>query len=148
MSAHPPASDAAASSAEQQTIEIIFDGGSLRNPGDGYGSYCIKIGDTEPRICRLVFGRATNNEAEYKALIAGLEDAVHALEARGTDPRRARVTIRGDSQLVLEQVRGRWKVRAAHLQPLRDRAADLVGRFGRAELLWHPRAESVRVLGH
>lgn len=129
-------------------VEIVFDGGSLRNPGDGYGSYRLTVSDQAPRIERRVFGRATNNEAEYMALIAGLEDAVRTLEAAGVDPQQARLHVRGDSQLVLEQVRGRWKVKTPHLQTLRDGAAALVARFGRSELTWHPRIESVRILGH
>ena len=129
-------------------VEIVFDGGSLRNPGDGYGSYRLAIGDREPRFGRLKFGRATSNEAEYLALIGGLEDAVRSLEAESVSLSAARVLVRGDSQLVLEQIRGKWKVRAPHLHALHDRAVALLGRFGGAELIWHPRAVSVRILGH
>lgn len=129
-------------------VEIVFDGGSLRNPGDGYGSYQLRIGDLPPRIERRTFGRKTNNEAEYLALIAGLEDAVDSLAKLEISPHQARLRVRGDSKLVLEQVRGRWKVRSPHLEVLRDGAANLVRRFGETELIWHPRKESVRILGH
>jgi ribonuclease HI len=135
-------------STEPLAVDIVFDGGSIRNPGDGYGSYCLQVGHEQPRIGRLVFGRASNNEAEYLALIGGLEDALRSIEAGGRDPAEARLTVHGDSQLVLQQVQGLWKVKAAHLRALRDRAAALVARFGTAELRWHPRAESVRILGH
>ena len=55
-------------------------------------------------------GETTNNVAEYRALIAGLE-------AAAATPARA-VKVRGDSKLVIEQVAGRWKVKQAHLRPL------------------------------
>ncbi len=129
-------------------VELVFDGGSLRNPGDGYGSYQLTVGDEQPRIKRCTFGHASSNEAEYKTLIAGLEDALETLQARGKSPAAARVRVRGDSRLVLEQVRGSWKVHALHLQALRDRAAELLKRFASSELLWHARANSVRILGH
>jgi ribonuclease HI len=130
-------------------IRIVFDGGSINNPGRGYGSYQIVVDDEPPRIERLEFGdRVTNNEAEYLALIHGLEDAVRSLEARGIDSKAARVDVRGDSQLVLKQVKGEWKVRMAHLQPLNKRARDLVQKLGSVSLTWHRRSESVRILGH
>jgi len=130
-------------------IRVVFDGGSLGNPGRGYGSYQITIGDAEPRIVRLEFGqRVTNNEAEYRALIGALEDALATLQAEGVDPKAASVEVRGDSQLVLKQTTGEWKARLPHLQVLRDRARALVDAFGSVALTWHGRANSVRVLGH
>jgi probable phosphoglycerate mutase len=130
-------------------VIIIFDGGSLRNPGHGYGSYHLAVGDSPARIERLDFGSpVTNNEAEYRALIGGLEDAVKTLEASGESLSNASVEVFGDSQLVLNQVAGKWKVRHAPLLPLRDRAQELVARFGSSALIWQPRIESVRVLGH
>ena len=130
-------------------IAIVFDGGSLNNPGHGYGSYQIAIDNEQPRIVRLDFGSPiTNNEAEYLALIHALEDAVASLAQRGVEPKGAVVDVRGDSQLVLRQVGGEWKVRQAHLQPLRERAAALVAQLGTVGLHWHQRSNSVRILGH
>lgn len=129
-------------------IEIVFDGGSLGNPGDGYGSYRLTVGDEPPRISRVAFGHATSNQAEYQTLIAALEDALASLETTGRLSSQTHLTLRGDSRLVLEQVRGTWKVRAPHLHGLRDRAAELISKFGSAQLLWQARANSVRILGH
>ncbi|MEA2639220.1 MAG: ribonuclease [Chloroflexota bacterium] len=130
-------------------ISIVFDGGSLNNPGHGYGSYQIAIGDEPPRIVRLDFGSpVTNNEAEYLALIHGLEDAVATLTKQGIAPEAATVDVRGDSQLVLRQVGGEWKVRQPHLRPLHERATALVGQLGSVALQWHQRRNSVRILGH
>ncbi len=132
-------------------VEIVFDGGSLGNPGHGYGSYQLATANPEsklavPRIVRLVFGEyLTNNEAEYMALIGALEDVTRELAQR-TQP--VRLIVRGDSKLVLEQLAGRWKVRAPHLRPLHDRAAELLKGFGEVKFEWHPRAASVKILGH
>ncbi len=130
-------------------VKIIFDGGSLNNPGHGYGSYQIIVGSQPPRIERLDFGSpVTNNEAEYAALLHGLEDALASLKANGIDPKQAKLEVRGDSQLVLKQLGGQWKVKMPHLQKLKDRGRALLDQFGKTDLIWHGRAESVRVLGH
>jgi ribonuclease HI len=138
-----------ANSAAPISIEIVFDGGSLNNPGHGYGSYRLTFEGEPPQMVRLDFGSpVTNNEAEYRALINGLEHVVRELQARGVDPKAAKVVVRGDSQLVLKQVGGQWKVKMPHLQPLRVQAADLVSQLGTVALTWQPRAASVRILGH
>ena len=130
-------------------VEIVFDGGSLGNPGKGYGSYQLRIGDEPPTLGRREFGpRLTNNQAEYMALIAGLEGAVAQLEKEGRSPRDTHLEVRGESKLVLEQVQGHWKVNHVHLRPLCDTAKALVGQFGTSKLIWHPRARSVAILGH
>lgn len=125
---------------------IVFDGGSLSNPGRGYGSYAIKAGEGPwATPVRLEFGdRVTNNEAEYRALIAGLTD----LAASASDPSRLTVDVLGDSQLVLNHLRGAWKVRAGNLRPLHAAAAAAAARFKAVRYTWHPRERSVRLLGH
>lgn len=76
---------------------------------------------------------ATNNVAEYRALIAVLEHALrHGLDVG---------LVRMDSDLVVRQVAGRWKVKARHLKPLQDRAQDLIGQLG-AKIEWVPREEN------
>ncbi len=127
---------------------IIFDGGSRGNPGDGYGSYELRT-HAERRIERLTFGKnVTNNEAEYQTLIAALHDVVNRLTASGTDPKMSTLAVRGDSQLVIFQVTGKWKVKTPHIRPLHAEATALLARFKRADVQWQPRAMSVRTLGH
>jgi ribonuclease HI len=129
--------------------EIVFDGGSLGNPGRGYGSYRLRGTGLEARVERREYGDAvTNNEAEYRALIGALEDLLGVLAGQGRPPYRARVLALGDSALVINQVGAGWKVRSANLVPLHRRARELAARFGRLDLRWQPRARSVRVLGH
>jgi ribonuclease HI len=130
---------------------LIFDGGSLGNPGQGYGSYQLsRTADGKQKIKRLEFGNGvTNNEAEYRSLIAGLEDLQRMIKAAGRPVKDYSVAVAGDSKLVIEQVAGRWKVKEPRLQPLRERAAALLKGFAAASTIsWHPRQKSVRVLGH
>jgi ribonuclease HI len=125
---------------------IVFDGGSRGNPGAGYGSYRFRRGVgpwSEP--VALDFGtRVTSNEAEYRSLIAALED----LADRCGEPATVALEITGDSQLVLNQLRGDWKVRAGNLRPLFERARALAGRFRAVRYTWHRRGRSVDLLGH
>jgi len=130
----------------RQTFAVVFDGGSLGNPGRGYGSYRLRRGD-EPwgPIVRLEHGsRITNNEAEYRTLIGALEALVVALD----EPGATAVEVLGDSKLVLEQLKGAWKVRAGNLVADHARARALLDRFGAVRLVWQPRAKSVALLGH
>ncbi|MFQ5459427.1 MAG: ribonuclease HI family protein [Anaerolineae bacterium] len=126
--------------------QIVFDGGSRGNPGLGYGSYRLRPRDGEwSAPTRLDFGgRVTNNEAEYKALLAALTD----LGRRVPRPETVRVEVIGDSKLVLSQMRGDWRIRAANLRQLANLGMALAARFQGVTYRWQPRAESVRLLGH
>lgn len=125
---------------------IVFDGGSRGNPGLGYGSFRIREGDGDwAPAHRLEFGDGvTNNEAEYRALIAAFEEVAAACD----DAARATVDVYGDSQLVLRQLKGEWKVRAANLRPLHDAARRGAAAFGTVRYRWQGRDASVELLGH
>ena len=135
--------------APEQPIEIIFDGGSRGNPGQGYGSYAFRWPGSPQQVVRLRFGdRVTNNEAEYDTLIAALEATLKKLEDSRAAPDTARVDIWGDSLLVVNQVHGEWECKEPRLQVRRDHVRDLLRRFGSWHLTHHPRENSVRTLGH
>ncbi|WP_352429910.1 ribonuclease HI family protein [Thermoflexus sp.] len=128
---------------------IFFDGGSRGNPGPGYGSYVIRTRDGREDRRRLTFAEAlTNNEAEYRTLIAALDDLIDRIQRAGKDPAAFTVEIRGDSRLVLAQLKGDFRVRAAHLRPLWEAARGRLARFREARLVWQPRAATRAVLGH
>jgi ribonuclease HI len=125
---------------------VVFDGGSLGNPGKGYGSYEIAGPDGTVAARQVQFGNdMTNNQAEFRAVIAALEDL---LERVGPRADSLSVAVRGDSQLVIRGLTGEWRVKHVGLQPLHRRAADLLRQFGNVDLAWHPRRESVRTFGH
>ncbi|MEA3374970.1 MAG: ribonuclease HI family protein [Chloroflexota bacterium] len=129
---------------------IVFDGGSEGNPGPGYGSYALsRRGDEKQRMVRLDFGRdMTNNEAEYETLIAALRGLIERIELASRSPGEFSLEVRGDSKLVLNQVSGRWKAKDDRMRALRNRARNLLSRFGAHRLVHQDREESVRVLGH
>jgi len=130
-------------------LSIVCDGGSLGNPGRGYGSYRLSDRTGASRLVRLEFGDGvTNNQAEYRTLIAAIDAAIERAAALGQRPEDLCLQIRTDSQLLVEQLTGRWKVRHPALKPLHARASALVARFGRHDIAWQPRAQTVRVLGH
>jgi broad specificity phosphatase PhoE/ribonuclease HI len=117
-------------------VVIEADGGSRGNPGPaGYGAVVL----TEDRSTVLAetkqaIGSATNNVAEYRGLIAGLDDAVKlgATEA----------AVFMDSKLVVEQMSGRWKVKHPDLIELHAQARKLASRFERISYAWVPRARN------
>ncbi|MFE9496225.1 bifunctional RNase H/acid phosphatase [Streptomyces collinus] len=112
---------------------VEADGGSRGNPGPaGYGALVADAatGETLAEAAEYI-GVATNNVAEYRGLLAGLR-AAHAL-----DP-GARVHVRMDSKLVVEQMSGRWKIKHPDMKPL---AAEARGVFapGQVTYEWIPR---------
>lgn len=112
-------------------IVIHFDGGARGNPGPAAIGAVVSDPGTDPptrlgSVSRCI-GETTNNVAEYRALIAGLEAAREF-------PARA-VEVRGDSKLVIEQVRGAWKVRQAHLRPLVDDVRRLLADYDTVALV-------------
>ncbi len=145
----PAAVKAAATPAEIR-VRVVFDGGSKGNPGQGYGSYALLWpGQPQPEIIRLTFGsRVTNNEAEYDTLINALQDLVSRVQSAGGAPAQLFADIWGDSQLVVNQVNGTWKINKAPLQARCNQVRALLQQFGFAALNYHPREESVALLGH
>ena len=111
---------------------VFVDGGSRGNPGPaGAGAVVYDSGG------RLVSGRgrplghATNNEAEYAGLLLGLELA----RELGAE----RLEVRADSELLVRQMRGEYRVRAGNLRGLADRARGLLGGFAQAVFVAVPR---------
>ena len=110
------------------TGKAWFDGACSGNPGPiGIGSI-LKLADGEIHTISKECGYGTNNEAEYSALIALLKQAID-LDVK-------ELQIHGDSQLVVNQVAGKWEVHSDGLRPLRDTAQDLMRRIPKVELKW------------
>lgn len=125
---------------------LVFDGGSRGNPGAGYGSYAIFDGTQPAQVQRLEYpDPMTNNEAEYETLIRALAALAERL---GPLAVQASLEVRGDSQLVIQQVLGHWKAKDERMRHLRDQARAALRRFARWRLVSQPREDTVRVLGH
>jgi ribonuclease HI len=101
-------------------VTVEFDGASRGNPGPAGIGYRV-LPDGQGIEGHEFIGEATNNEAEYQALIAGLECA----REQGYE----KVVAEGDSELVVRQVRGQYNVGADNLEPLYDRVRELVAEF-------------------
>ncbi|MET9480609.1 bifunctional RNase H/acid phosphatase [Streptomyces sp. NPDC006638] len=115
------------------TFYVEADGGSRGNPGPaGYGAVVLdpRTGEALAEAAAYV-GVATNNVAEYKGLIAGLT------AAKALDP-EARVHVRMDSKLVVEQMTGRWKIKHPDMRPLAAEAARILP-ADRVTYEWIPR---------
>jgi ribonuclease HI len=82
------------------------------------------------------------------ALIAGLEALISEIEAQGSDPSACLVEIRGDSQLVLNQLGGKWKVKNLRMRRLWDQADGLLERFSDRRFQHQSRSRTVEILGH
>ena len=100
-----------------------IDGASRGNPGPA--SYAVVVRDPGGKIVLELaknIGRETNNVAEYYALLAALDYATsHGMSA---------LRIRSDSELLVRQMQGRYKVKSAELKPLHERASKLARQLG------------------
>jgi ribonuclease HI len=111
----------------KETITIQFDGGSRGNPGPAGIGVVLRAEDGTPLVTLGRFiGRATNNVAEYRALITGLEKAKE-LGAK-------KIIIRGDSELIIRQMLGQYRVKNADLKELYDEAQHLYHQFDEAKI--------------
>jgi ribonuclease HI len=115
---------------------VKFDGGTRPdNPGPSAIGYIVETDNWTEEGSEHI-GESTNNEAEYHALIRGLEVAAK----QGYTG----VEARGDSQLVVRQVTGDWQTNEQHLRELRDRARELAEEFETFEIVWVDREENLR----
>ncbi len=98
-------------------IIVEADGGSRGNPGPAAYGALVRDPVTNEVLAQVgeTIGRATNNVAEYRGLIAGLELA----DRIAPD---ATIEVRMDSKLVIEQMAGRWKIKHPDMKPLAIKA--------------------------
>jgi len=120
-------------------VDLYFDGASKGNPGiSAVGVRILNTNQQTVVIERSIFlGHTTNNAAEYAGLVHGLQ---LAQEYGAT-----RVNIYTDSMLVVNHLKGIYKVRNSRLEPLYNRAIELLKLFGDGYEINHiPRAKNAR----
>ena len=103
-------------------VVILTDGAAEPNPGPAAIGAAIK--DEQGRILSVIsqsIGKATNNQAEYRAIITALETALKLNVSH--------VQIRSDSQLIVRQINGQYRVKEASLKPLHQRVKQLQSQF-------------------
>ena len=116
-------------------VVVHVDGGSRGNPGPAAAAAVISTPDGDViDEAAVTIGRATNNVAEYRGLLLGLERA----EALGA----TEVDVVNDSELIAHQVNGRYKVKHADMKPLHAAALAALGGFERWSLRPVPRARN------
>lgn len=133
-----PASEAASgvtdgAAPEEGFAKLWTDGGARGNPGPGGAGFLLKSPTGEVLAAEGHFlGHTTNNVAEYRALLLGLQRAVEL----GVE----RVEVRADSELLIKQLKGQYRVRNEGLRPLYEQATALLKRFAATRLI-HVRRE-------
>lgn len=115
---------------------LFFDGACRGNPGPmAIGVVLMKNGKKLGELSKRL-GTGTNNIAEWKALIEGLKLAM----AHGC----RELEVRGDSQLVIKQIKGQYRVKSENLIPLFNEAKKLCGNFQKIDFKWIDREENAR----
>jgi ribonuclease HI len=105
-----------------ETITINFDGGSRGNPGPAGIGVVLSAQDGTPLVTLGKYvGVATNNVAEYMALLLGLREAAR-LGAQ-------KIVVRGDSELVIKQMKGQYRVKNPQLKQLYEQACAILDQF-------------------
>lgn len=113
--------------AERAPLQIHIDGASRGNPGDaGFGVFVTDANGAPLASLYGYLGRATNNVAEYEALLHALRYA----RARGAPA----VRVYSDSELVVKQMNGQYKVKHPDMQALHRRARELLAGFSDARI--------------
>ena len=119
----------------EKAIVARCDGASRGNPGPAaIGVVLLDAEGTPLRQIGERIGNTTNNVAEYRAVVRALEEA-RRLEA-------SRLTLLLDSELLVFQIRGVYKVKAPHLRPHHERVLALLGQFDRWEVRHVPREQN------
>jgi ribonuclease HI len=116
-------------------LRLHVDGASRGNPGEaGFGVHVATDGGETVASLYGYLGRATNNVAEYQALLHGLRYAL--------DRGAREVRVFSDSELLVRQLAGRYRVKNAGLLPLFREAQSLLARFESARVSHVPREEN------
>jgi ribonuclease HI len=110
-----------------EILTLQFDGGSRGNPGPAGIGVVVSAADGTPLVTLGRFiGRATNNVAEYRALITAMEEA-KKLGAK-------KILIRGDSELVIKQMKGEYRVKNPDMKVLHSEAQAMISQFSQAKI--------------
>lgn len=137
-------------------ISIYFDGGCSPNPGNKYGSYEVVLGDYP--ICRksrVEFGHGTNNEAEFNALEAALQDLRRWSVITGFDLSVMKVRVQTDSRILCNRMKNnrihkklKWREASLRMFNLAENVLKYALLFESFEVYWKPREHNVERFGH
>ena len=115
---------------------IYTDGGSRGNPGHAASAFIIKSEKGETLVEKGEYiGIATNNEAEYLAVLRAFE----AMVLDYKDLNLTEVEVRADSKLVVEQLSGNWKIKNDRIRVLNDNIRQVEQNMGKVTYKYIPR---------
>lgn len=106
---------------QDRLVVIKTDGASKGNPGPAGIGYHLDVGGVTIEECCDYIGEATNNEAEYLAVLNALENALEL--------KFKQVLLQTDSNLIVQQLLGNWKVKSEQIQPLFNKVKKLSLQF-------------------
>jgi len=115
---------------------VIFTDG-VAEPNPGPAAIGASIRDEQGRLISSIsqpIGRATNNQAEYRAIIAALEHAINLGASQ--------VEVRSDSQLAVRQIKGQYRVKEPSLKPLYQKVKQLQSKFEGFTITHIPRQQN------
>src|SRR5262249_26981384 len=119
---------------ESSSWTVHIDGAARGNPGPAAYAFILKHGDAPPITEKGCLGSTTNNVAEYTALVRALKKAAE-LGAQ-------RLLIHSDSELLVKQMNGEYRVKNESLRALFNDAKQLLGRFQLVTIRHVPRAQN------
>jgi ribonuclease HI len=116
------------------TAVLYIDGAAKGNPGPAGCGVVILFGGVSIFSGGFFLGKATNNVAEYQGLLRGLDEAAKL--------KIGSLEIRSDSELLVRQMNGQYKIKAPNLKPLWKRAKDAAAGFQSVSFMHVPREEN------
>lgn len=116
-------------------LVIHTDGASKGNPGPMHIGVAIYEGERLVKTVSESVGTGTNNNAEYLAVLRALDEA----KKLGA----SEIELRSDSQLLVRQLNGQYKVKSANIRPLFEKVMEKKKAFSKIVFVWTPREENV-----
>lgn len=127
---------------------VVFHGATRGTPGQGYGAYSVQSPGRKAVVKRAEFGsNYTVAQAEYDTLLAGLQYIIERLTVTNRAPIQAALDIKTDSDALVNQLEGHFKVKDSGLKSRYTQAMELLEQFGAWQIEWQSTEETVKALG-
>ena len=124
-------------------LTLFFDGASRKNPGEsGSGWYITSPNQSASKKGYAYTGIKTNNQAEYNGLLNGLKEIKKEYSLKNLS-----LTIKGDSELIIKQLKGDYKVKSKNLRPYYLEVQKILNEIPNISFEWIPREEN-RIADH
>lgn len=146
----PPVEEEAEEDGHKDLMEllVVFHGSTRGTPGQGYGAYSVQSPGRKAVIKRAEFGpNYTVAQAEYDTLLAGLQYIIERLTVTNRAPIQAALDIKTDSDALVNQLEGHFKVKDSGLKARYTQATELLEQFGAWQIEWQSTEETVKALG-